>query len=152
MSSVIYSIFLLRIALSHGPNTVPGGLEKDELPGQQGTLQQRCKDTTAALGLGSPQWHGPCSQPFHIKIRVMMLSNLDNSHTLGSRTSQHATEMSWASGHCSSSIYHGLGLVCSPSKPLSLYLFPGANLLCCSSKRKKGSPREDQQEQQPWSL
>lgn len=134
-----YSIFLLRTR-SHGPH-VPGGLEKDELPGLTRDASATGVKTQQLLWsrLASPR-HGP-SQPFHIKIRVMMLSNLDNSHTLGSRTSQHATEMS---GLRTLFLIHLPWVrvwVCSPSKPWAC-TFSRSKIHCAVHQKEKRSPRE----------
>lgn len=131
-------------------HTVPGGLEKDELRSNKGRFSNGCKDTTAALmparlPVTWPQPAFPHQDKGHDAIQPRQLP-----HTLGSRTSQHATEM--CVGLRTHFLIHLPWVrvwVLFSIQALSLYL-SGSKIHCAVHQKEKGSPRKDQQEQQPW--
>lgn len=140
MSSVIYSIFLLRKSFTW-PAPCQVVWRKDELLGlTRDASATGVKTQQLVRSRLVSQWHGP-SQPFHTKIGITVLFKLNNSHTPGNRIFQHSARCSRPQDTLFIHPFMGVR-VWAPSlmEPPSQNHFLGARFTVPWSKREKGPP------------
>lgn len=147
MSSVIYSIFLLRKSFTC-PTPCQVVWRKDELLGlTRDASATGVKTQQLVRSRLVSQWHGP-SQPFHTKIGITTLFKLNNSHTPGNRIFQHSLRCSRPQDTLFIHPFiggYGLGMVpngATQSKP-----FSGSQIHCAMNQKGEGSTRKCQQKQ-----
>lgn len=140
MSSVIYSIFLLRKSFTW-PAPCQVVWRKDELLGlTRDASATGVKTQQLVRSRLVSQWHGP-SQPFHTKIGITVLFKLNNSHTPGNRIFQHSADVVGLRTLCSSIHSSGVRVwAWSPMEPPSQNHFLGAKFTVPWIKREKGPP------------